>query len=83
MPVKFKSVPVSERALLQRINRKLEPKHQRIMKARGRAVSQCGEFYKLDTYGNSVRETHISLEKIGRELKVLAPWESLTKEMRL
>jgi hypothetical protein len=75
-----RKIPVTERALLQRINRKLKPDYERIVKARGRAISQCGEYYKLDFYSNMLREYNVSLEDTGRELKVLAPWEKLVTE---
>jgi hypothetical protein len=73
-------VPVTERALLQRINRKLAPEWQAVRKLRGDShVHDLGRFYGLDTYRNTIEATHIDLEAWGRELGVLAPYEALAE----
>ena len=36
-----------------------------------------GDYYLIDTRRNWVSRTHVDLEKLGRELEVLQPWERL------
>jgi hypothetical protein len=73
-----RKVPITERALLQRINRKLDKRDQKIHKARGMIKEQC-DFYRLNTHTNTVVEylNEEGLEKIGRELKVMQEFEKL------
>lgn len=86
---KKRAVPVTERAVIQRVNRKLAEKHGKIpsspptarvvlKKTRGwNAVQNLGEFYTLDVYSNTVLDTHVDLEAEARELGALADWETL------
>jgi hypothetical protein len=73
-----RKIPITERALLQRINRKLDKKNHKIHKARGMIKEQC-DFYRLNTNTNIVVEylTDEGLEKVGRELKVMQEFEKL------
>ena len=69
-------VPVSTRALVQRINRRLAGKWQRLKTTRGdRAQSELGDYYVIDTKHNSLVATHVNLEAYGRELGALQKWE--------
>jgi len=73
-----RGVPVTRRALLQRINRRLKEDQQVVKAARGdHAQQDVGEFYRLDYARNAVVEQHVDLEALGRKLKVLAPFERL------
>ena len=74
------TVPVSERALLQRINRKLAHDDEKVVKARGRAVFDCGRFYTIDWRRGFLLHKDIDLEAQGRELGVLAKWEKLVED---
>jgi len=76
---------VSERALVQRINRKLEPEFRALRKwsDRWRHASQIGPYYikhyysdVIDCYGLEL--TH--LEEIGREMGVLTKDEQLAMD---
>ncbi len=67
---KANRVPVTVRALLQRINRKSDV---RVFKARDAAAS--GEYYSVSN--GAVSETHLSLEAFGRKVGALKPWEKL------
>jgi hypothetical protein len=78
------TVPVSVRALIQRINRKLRadadgaPADEvHATRGQGRARLDLGDYYMLNTRRNFISEHHIDLEDFGRELKVLAAWERL------
>jgi hypothetical protein len=77
-------VPVTKRALIQRINRKLEvTKGRDSIAARvkatrgGRAQTDLGDYYLLDAERGAVLDHHLDLEAYGRELGVLAAWERL------
>lgn len=77
------AVPVTMRALLQRINRKLAP-DEIVKAARTEAQKEMvGSFYRVDLGSSpapSVNEKHIDLEKLGRKLGVLQPWERIADE---
>lgn len=80
-------VPVSERALFQRINRRLKQKDQLLRTARGvwdgprwYENSDLGRFYIIDIHRNTLVSTHVDLEAYARKLDVLAPWEELKGE---
>ena len=72
-------VPVSERALVQRINRRLaEEGWERLIKARtGRARQQMGSWFMIDERSKLLVSKFINLEKFGRELGVLGEYERL------
>jgi hypothetical protein len=81
-PVK---VPVTMRALLARINRKLAKECEQLVKARGEAAAErVGEYYIIHVASigervgrNSVAETFQNPEKLGRRLGVLNDWEEV------
>jgi hypothetical protein len=71
-------VPVSRRALIQRINRRLAKDDQRLCVSRGSSLPS--DYHVVDTHRNAV-VTHVqSLEAYGRETKALADWERLEAE---
>ena len=74
-------VPVSERGLIARINRKLKAEGQVIKKPRSESLQRdLGDFYILDLLKHAVMEQDVDLEKKARELGVLAKWEYLAEE---
>jgi hypothetical protein len=79
---KVDKVPVSERALIQRINRVLAKRNE-VMKTtrnRSRAEFDLGRYYVV-RYGGAASSNiiahHQNLESYGHELDVLQPWEQL------
>jgi hypothetical protein len=83
---KQQKVSVSERALLQRTNRKLKAKDQRVCIARGfwadgfyHEDTNLGRFYTVDVHRNAVVDTHVDLEQLAREAGALKPWEELVR----
>jgi hypothetical protein len=92
----MKTVPVTMRALIQRINRKLaadtdEKKRvgstishwlgKRLRKSRGAGeFNNLGDFYVLNLSMKEVVDSHVNPEKLGRKLGVLADWESIADE---
>ena len=72
-------VKVSERALVQRINRKLGKESKALKVAREKSVGfqNTGRYYVIDESRNSVAATDVKLEELGKKLKVLRPYEEL------
>lgn len=71
--------PVSERALLARINRKLVKDGEKLLRCKQstRAYAELGDYYVVDTGANVILSKNCDLEETGRELGVLAAWEEL------
>jgi hypothetical protein len=69
-------VPVTERALYQRINRKLKHENQSLRTARSEDTN-LGRYFIVDTYRNQLVDSHVNIEKLGRKLEALAAWEEL------
>jgi hypothetical protein len=79
---KLEKVLVSEKALYQRINRKLRAQGETLHRSRGgRCAIELGEYYTVNTEINGVVDSHLDLEDFGRELGVLRPYEAL-REVR-
>jgi hypothetical protein len=79
---KRNTIPVSERAIVQRINRKFlvedgAPARELKKTRGGRAKFDLGDFYVLNTERNTIDEHHVDLETLARELGVLADWEHI------
>lgn len=72
--------PITERALLGRINRKLAHDHKKMRKCRygTMAYSNLGTWHVIDTYQNSLVDSKVDLETFARDLGVMAEWEVLS-----
>jgi hypothetical protein len=71
------TIAVGHRALLGRIDRKLRDRGQRLRADRyGGDVSRV----LIDVKKRAVVETDVDVEKLGRELGVLQPWEKLARQ---
>ena len=89
MAKKRTGVPVSERAPIQRINRKLDCDRptarqsgsiEMLKTARGaRAEHDLGRHYIIDLRGNVVLRKDVDIEELGRELGVLRPYEAVAE----
>jgi len=74
-------IPVSMRALVQRINRRLKADDEVLKSPRGRnARQQLGEYFVLELTCNAVYDTHIDPEAFGRKLGVLTDFEYVDDE---
>jgi hypothetical protein len=74
-------VPVSLRAIVQRLNRHLKPTEATLKKARGRyALAQFGAYYILNWRCNTVEQSHVDPAALAREAGVLKPWEYVPAE---
>ena len=73
-----RTVAVTGRALIQRINRALVEEGRMLRKTRGsRALQDLGEYYVLNVDRNWVIETDVDLEAFGRKLGCLEAYERL------
>jgi hypothetical protein len=75
-------VPVTVRALVQRINRKALRSGFKFCAARGAQRALLGDYYILNLTGPRPRldRCSIDIEEWARSLKVLKPWESVSRE---
>lgn len=75
------STTVTERALVRRINRKLDklsfPQRVGVLAERSRGYYNLGRFHVFDVYRNALLNSHVDLVRLGRELGVLAEGEQL------
>jgi hypothetical protein len=72
---------LTQRALMQRINRKLARNHQKLSTVRSAGhESNVGRYFILNVSRNVITETNIELEKLGRRLGVFKEWEELAME---
>ena len=65
---------ITRRALVQRINRHLRKRNEALRATRG---ANTGEYHRVDISRNALIEERVVIEKLGRELGVLAPYEKL------
>lgn len=65
-------IPVSERALVQRINRALKPEGKALIK------QNRGPYHIRD--GKRILEWDVSVVKLAREMELLQPWEGLKEK---
>jgi hypothetical protein len=72
-----KTVPVSERAVLVRVNRRLARDGERLKKWRPRNGWKMGWYYQVDVNRNWIRDDQIELEAFARELGVLGVDEEM------
>ena len=74
-------VPITMRALVQRVNRRLAKEEKILKKARGREELACfGDYYVLDYAANEIFDDHVDRLALARELGVLHGWETVAEE---
>ena len=83
----MRKVPVSERALIQRLNRKIKEDDLVLKKCRPDSIAHdtLGDYFVVDINQNVVIERKldsVDLQSMGRAKKVLADWEELKTEGR-
>lgn len=75
-----KKVPVTMRALTQRINRNLAHQDEQLKKSGSeRLAQQLGDYYLLNTRGNYIARLGVDPEQLGRTLGVLQDWECVAE----
>jgi hypothetical protein len=75
------TVHISKRALITRINRKLQREGVVLRMSRSVIMKQQVDlYYVLDLRRDSIARQHVGIESFGRELKAMQPWEKLAAE---
>ena len=75
------SVPITTRALVQRINRALEKDHEVLKRSRGaEAMREFGDYFVVNFNMGAVVRVDVDLEDFGREIGVLEEFERLSKQ---
>jgi hypothetical protein len=70
------TIPVTYRALFQRVNRALKKQDEQLRTYRGgRWSSDLGDLYIVDVNRNAIVRGDVDLEALGKELGVLEPFE--------
>jgi hypothetical protein len=77
--------PVTPRAIVQRVNRKLAAEFEAVRRWRVSGSSgpwtwEPGNYYRVDYKRNALLDGNVDLELLARELGVLKPWESMASE---
>jgi hypothetical protein len=72
-------VPVALRALLARVNRQLRKDEQTLFRCRADSTwhDDLGDFYIVDTRGNSIFAKHVDLTALAKEKGQLKDFEVL------
>lgn len=74
-------ISVTERALVQRINRRLAESGEQLKAYRGIRRQSDGPYFVVDVQRNRITREHVrDLEALGRELGALEGWERLEQE---
>jgi hypothetical protein len=74
------TVPITTRALLQRINRVLAKNNRTLRATRGAQMrSDAGDFFVLDLSRNEILTKDVDPQVLGRELGVLKEYEYLSQ----
>jgi len=71
-------IKITERALLARVNRRLEKESRviKICKTNSRWYNDFGRYYEVDTANNTITAQHIDLGGLAREMGCLAGYET-------
>jgi hypothetical protein len=71
--------PVSLRAVMARVNRKLAKEDEMLRRCRSdsRGWHELGDFYVVDVSRNCITDKQVDLEALAREMDVLAKWEQV------
>jgi hypothetical protein len=78
---KAQTVPVTVRALLQRVNRALQEDDKVLKSSRGaRAEAELGRFYMIDQRRNVIVDKAVDLDALARKLGALKEYEHLVDE---
>lgn len=85
MPARLRGtdkVPVTMRALIQRINRRLTKDEEHLKSIRGeRFRHELGDYYIVDLNRNAIVAKQVDPEELGRTLGVLRPFERVEEDV--
>lgn len=78
---KASKIPVTRRALFQRLQRALRRDDLLLKTARTERLRlNVGDYFTVGLFTNAVMDQHVDLEKMGKEYGVLHDYEALEKE---
>jgi hypothetical protein len=69
------NVPVTKRALIQRLQRALKAEGKSLRIARANRFAVLGRYYIIGP--NGVVETNVNLKDLAQRMELLEPWETL------
>lgn len=73
-------IRITERALYQRVNRKLRHDGKQLRTARSEGVElDVGHYFIVDVWRNAITNYNVDLEDLGRKLGVIQKWEEAEK----
>jgi len=76
-------VKITERALYQRISRKLKHDGEQLRTARSQNVElSVGRYFTVNVAHNYIDRQHLDLEVLGRNLGVIQPWEQVEADTK-
>jgi hypothetical protein len=76
--MKRQQIEITERALFQRINRRLKQDGEQLRTARSQGVElSVGRNFIVNVDHNYIDCPHVDPEQLGRELGVLQSWEKV------
>ena len=76
---KAMKVPVTERSVVARVNRRLASDGEQLKPARSeRLRAQVGDWYVLDVKLNGISRKDVNLEAIARACGALQDWETVS-----
>jgi hypothetical protein len=75
--------PVTETALIKRLNRRLLGDGEVLKKSRVNSpfIHPLGEYYTVDLSANAVSVTHVDVEDMARDMGVLKPYEEIAEQV--
>ena len=75
-------IKISERAVIQRINRKLAKDNEKLktLHETSQSIHNIGRHYIVDIYSGAILHTHQDVESLGREIGVLHNREKIAEE---
>lgn len=77
----MKNIPITTRAVFQRLNRALAKDLRVLKKCResSRWHRDLGDYYIIDADRNSIVDTHVDLEKLAKQMKLIQPFEKVVE----
>ena len=73
---KQRTVPVTARAMTQRINRRLIAEDEQLKATRGeRQRDEVGDLYVLSTFHNLIVRTRVDVGALAMEMGVIRAWD--------
>jgi len=72
-----KQITLDRQAVLARVNRRLRARGEKLLRARGHAAEELGDWYCIRLRDRDLVGSKLELEKVARQLDVLRDWEAV------